>query len=568
MPAGLPKPLSEADVTSLLDAVVGDEPVALRDRALLELLYATGARISEACGLSMGDIDFDARLVRLFGKGSKERIVPFGRAAGDGARRVVLAAWPGAPRAGAVAPARRRRGRVPQPARRPADPPGGVGGRQALRRAGRAARRAVAARAAALVRHPPARPRRRPARRPGAARPRLDRRRRRCTRRSARSGCSTVYRAAHPRATTDGDEGPRSPPRAALRDVAVAGAARRRRRGVGRASWLAPGERELWSRMSNADRRHAIEVARRFVGRRPDATRPEMAGALLHDVGKVEADLGTFGRVVATVVGPRGRRLRLLPRPRGHRRPPGRGRRRRPGDRRPDRAPRPRRRRPSTTPTRSSGTPASRWIGRRRDRARPDGARRGARPIRAGRDLGDAPERCRAGAWRPVTSRGGSRAAGPAGPGRRAPGGRRRARRSAGGTRPRRRRRGGRRARRDAPDRAGRWARSSTWTGSAARRCRTSPPGRAAACSCGPGGRRRPAVDQRRAHDDGGRVDGPDPVLGGGLGPPVVVDRRHRVVLAVRATGATVEHDIGRDVDEPGADGDGGPGDVRRCRRR
>ena len=82
VPAGLPKPLSEPEVASLLDAVVGHDPVALRDRAVLELLYATGARISEACGLSMGDIDFDARLVRLFGKGAKERIVPFGRAAG------------------------------------------------------------------------------------------------------------------------------------------------------------------------------------------------------------------------------------------------------------------------------------------------------------------------------------------------------------------------------------------------------------------------------------------------------------------------------------------------------
>jgi integrase/recombinase XerD len=81
VPSGLPKPLSEAEVTSLLDAVIGTDPVSLRDRALLELLYATGARISEACGLSMGDIEFDARLVRLFGKGSKERIVPFGRAA-------------------------------------------------------------------------------------------------------------------------------------------------------------------------------------------------------------------------------------------------------------------------------------------------------------------------------------------------------------------------------------------------------------------------------------------------------------------------------------------------------
>jgi integrase/recombinase XerD len=81
VPAGLPKPLSEAEVTSLLDAAVDTDPVGVRDRALLELLYATGARISEVCGLSMGDIDFDQRLVRLFGKGSKERIVPFGRAA-------------------------------------------------------------------------------------------------------------------------------------------------------------------------------------------------------------------------------------------------------------------------------------------------------------------------------------------------------------------------------------------------------------------------------------------------------------------------------------------------------
>ena len=81
VPSGIPKPLTEDEVTSLLDAVVGTGPIDRRDRALLELLYGTGARISEAVGLSLGDIDFDERLVRLFGKGSKERIVPYGSAA-------------------------------------------------------------------------------------------------------------------------------------------------------------------------------------------------------------------------------------------------------------------------------------------------------------------------------------------------------------------------------------------------------------------------------------------------------------------------------------------------------
>ncbi len=82
VPSGIPHPLSEAEVSSLLGAVVGNEPVARRDRALLEFLYATGARISEAVGLSIGDLDLETGLVRVLGKGSKERIVPFGRAAG------------------------------------------------------------------------------------------------------------------------------------------------------------------------------------------------------------------------------------------------------------------------------------------------------------------------------------------------------------------------------------------------------------------------------------------------------------------------------------------------------
>jgi hypothetical protein len=76
------------------------------------------------------------------------------------------------------------------------------------------------------------------------------------------------------------------------------------------ASQLAAGEQALWGRMGNADRRHSIEVARRFVARRPRATRAEVAGALLHDCGKVEAGLGTVGRVVATVAGPRSSRFR------------------------------------------------------------------------------------------------------------------------------------------------------------------------------------------------------------------------------------------------------------------
>jgi len=64
-------------------------------------------------------------------------------------------------------------------------------------------------------------------------------------------------------------------------------------------------EAGLWQRMSVQDRRHSILVARRFVEFAPEASRPEIAAALLHDVGKLASGLGTFSRVVATVVGPR-----------------------------------------------------------------------------------------------------------------------------------------------------------------------------------------------------------------------------------------------------------------------
>lgn len=79
VPRGLPKALSEADVAALLGGVEGTDAVARRDRAILEVLYGTGLRISELVGLSMADLDLDAGLLRAFGKGSKERVVPVGR---------------------------------------------------------------------------------------------------------------------------------------------------------------------------------------------------------------------------------------------------------------------------------------------------------------------------------------------------------------------------------------------------------------------------------------------------------------------------------------------------------
>lgn len=73
---------------------------------------------------------------------------------------------------------------------------------------------------------------------------------------------------------------------------------------------LLPAEAELWQRMTVQDRRHSILVARRFVEFAPEVSRAEVAGALLHDVGKMASGLGTFSRVVATLVGPRTDRFR------------------------------------------------------------------------------------------------------------------------------------------------------------------------------------------------------------------------------------------------------------------
>lgn len=73
---------------------------------------------------------------------------------------------------------------------------------------------------------------------------------------------------------------------------------------------LNPHEVSLWSMMPNPDKRHSIRVALSFLERRPQASRSEVAGALLHDVGKTVCGLGVAGRVVATIVGPHTRRFR------------------------------------------------------------------------------------------------------------------------------------------------------------------------------------------------------------------------------------------------------------------
>jgi integrase/recombinase XerD len=90
VPQGLPKALAEEEVETLLAAVVGQDPVARRDRAILEVLYGTGLRISELTGLSLGDVDMGDGLLRAYGKGSKERVVPLGRLAHE-----ALEAWLG-----------------------------------------------------------------------------------------------------------------------------------------------------------------------------------------------------------------------------------------------------------------------------------------------------------------------------------------------------------------------------------------------------------------------------------------------------------------------------------------
>src|SRR5829696_8099354 len=126
-PKRLPVVLKPRQVDRLLAGPDPVDPVGLRDRAILELLYATGIRVGELCGLHLGDVDLAADTVLVLGKGAKERVVPFGEPAraalldylANG--RAAMVPTPGKPTASA--PARRRPG-----AAAPASDPAGVSG--------------------------------------------------------------------------------------------------------------------------------------------------------------------------------------------------------------------------------------------------------------------------------------------------------------------------------------------------------------------------------------------------------------------------------------------------------
>ena len=87
-----PKTLSEKQVEDLLAAPDVDTPLGLRDRAMLELLYATGLRVSELVGIRLFELSLNDNVVRVMGKGSKERLVPLGEVAADWLRRYVSGA--------------------------------------------------------------------------------------------------------------------------------------------------------------------------------------------------------------------------------------------------------------------------------------------------------------------------------------------------------------------------------------------------------------------------------------------------------------------------------------------
>jgi len=90
----LPQTLTAGEMDQLLAAPSGGDAYAIRDRAMLELFYSSGLRISELCGLSLQQVDLDNGFVRVFGKGSKERVVPLGGKARDAVQTYLTAGRP------------------------------------------------------------------------------------------------------------------------------------------------------------------------------------------------------------------------------------------------------------------------------------------------------------------------------------------------------------------------------------------------------------------------------------------------------------------------------------------
>ncbi len=165
----LPTTLTPDEVEKLLalPAHGNGSPKALRDTALLEVLYATGMRVSEVANLTLDDLDLAAGTVRCVGKGNKERVMPLYAEACSAVRRVSRKGP-----AGAVRLERRGAHAVPQPAGREADAPGPVVDHQGVCAAARPRRSGHPAHAAPLVRHAHAQRRGRAARGAEAAGPR------------------------------------------------------------------------------------------------------------------------------------------------------------------------------------------------------------------------------------------------------------------------------------------------------------------------------------------------------------------------------------------------------------
>lgn len=94
VPRHLPATLTVDEVFNLLDRIQSHDVAALRDRAILELLYAAGLRVSELVGLDLNDVDLPGLLVRVMGKGNKERVVPFGKKAAESLRNWLAGSRP------------------------------------------------------------------------------------------------------------------------------------------------------------------------------------------------------------------------------------------------------------------------------------------------------------------------------------------------------------------------------------------------------------------------------------------------------------------------------------------